>query len=269
MNDAAWLEAFHAMAGLVRTAVAPLLGTAAGRVEVGRGAGGDRTVELDRLAEEVVLGELRALAERGERFTVLSEEAGRVDLGADFPLVIVDPVDGSLNAKRGLPVAAVMLSLLDGPTLADIRVGVIHNLFNGGRWHAVRGGGLYHGDARVTPQRPRDGRIEVLGLESSPRNLDPTRPLVAKAGKLRLLGTIAISLAHTASGGIDLFCSAMPSRTFDSTAGLLMIREVGGTVSDFEGRSLDGVPAGLDHRSTLLCASDPAIHRRALDILDR
>jgi myo-inositol-1(or 4)-monophosphatase len=67
------------------------------------GAGGDRTMELDRVAESIVLDELRALADRGERFSVLSEEVGLRSFGAPHPLVVVDPVDGSLNAKQGIP----------------------------------------------------------------------------------------------------------------------------------------------------------------------
>ena len=69
----------------------PLLGTAAGGQELGRGAGGDRTVELDRRAEVEALAELNVLAGRGERFSVLSEEAGLIDMGAPFPRVLVDP----------------------------------------------------------------------------------------------------------------------------------------------------------------------------------
>lgn len=267
MIDAAWLEEFNEIAEQVRAVTAPLLGTAAGRVEVGDGAGGDRTLEVDRIAEETVLTRLRRLAEGGERFSVISEEIGRVDMGADFPLVILDPVDGSLNAKRGLPIAAVMLSLLDGPTMADVRVGVVHNLFTGERWHAVRGQGLVHDGRAVSVQPATPGRIPVLGLESSPRSLSGATSLMARAAKLRLFGSIAISLAHTAAGGMDVFCSPMPSRTFDASAGSLMIREAGGVVSDVEGRSIDDVPAGLDARTTLLCASDEATHRLALSLL--
>lgn len=267
MNDSAWVEAFDQIGVRVRRAVGPLLGTEEGRAELGWGAGGDRTVEIDRVAEEVVLSELRALAERGERFSVLSEEIGQIDLGAEFPVVFVDPVDGSLNAKRGVPVAGVMLSLLEGPTLSDVRVGVVHNLFDGERWHALRGGGLFHQGERVTPFLPAEGRINVLALESSPRNLEPAGPLIQQARKLRLLGSVAISLAAAACGSVDVFCSAMRARAFDATAGLLMVREGGGVVTDFQGGALGHVPAGLEARTTLLCAASPAAHRRALEVL--
>ncbi|MBO0705318.1 MAG: hypothetical protein J2P39_08365 [Candidatus Dormibacteraeota bacterium] len=264
MDDAAWLELFHRIGGRVAEAVSPLLGTEAGRVELGRGAGGDRTVALDERAEEVALTELRGVAADGERFSVLSEEAGHVDLGAPYPVVFIDPVDGSVNAKRGVPVAGVMLSLLDGPTLDDVRIGVVHNLYSGERWHAVRDDGLHRQGRPVTPYVPERPRIEVVGIESSPRNLPPALPLAMQASKVRLLGSIAISLAAAAAGAMDVFCSAMPARAFDMTAGILMLREVGGVVTDFEGQPVGGVEAGLTDRSTLLCAASPGMHERAL-----
>ena len=65
-----------------------------------RGSGGDRTLLLDAAAEDVVFAELAELAEQGYRFRAVSEERGEVDFGSDHVRVIIDPIDGSLNAKR-------------------------------------------------------------------------------------------------------------------------------------------------------------------------
>src|SRR5438094_477129 len=98
-----WLPVFESLAGRVRSVVGPLLGTSEGRSEVGTvGAGGDRTMEVDRRAEEVAITGLRELASRGQRFSILSEEAGLINLGAAYPCVVLDPIDGSPNAARGL-----------------------------------------------------------------------------------------------------------------------------------------------------------------------
>jgi len=265
----AWVEAFAAVAGRVREAVVPLLGTEAGRAELGVGAGGDRTVELDRLAEEVALAGLAEFAAAGHPCSVLSEEAGVVRLGADWPLVMLDPVDGSLNAKQGLPLAAVMLALADGPRVANLRAGLVLNLLSGERWTVVRGSGLRRNGTPLVPlpTRPRPGRIGVLGIESSPRDLCRLRPLIERAGKVRLLGSMALSLAHTAAGGIEVFAAPIRARIFDMTAGLLMVREVGGVVSDLEGRPLEDAEVGLESRTTLLASVDAGLHRLALDVL--
>jgi len=163
----------------VRRAVLPLSGTEAGRASLSVGAGGDTTIELDRASEVVVFAELAALAERGEKFSVLSEEAGRKDFGAEYPLVLVDPVDGSLNAKQGVPLFGLMLAVLDGPTLDDAYVGFVMNLNTGEEWTAVRKQGASRQGKPLDVMRPSDrGRIELLGLESTPRALKVAQPLV-------------------------------------------------------------------------------------------
>ena len=245
------------------------MGTDAGRVELGVGAGGDRTVELDRLAEEVALAELRRFAGGGHPCSVLSEEMGLVELGATYPMVLLDPIDGSLNAKQGLPFAAVLLALANGPTLADLRLGLVLNLISAERWHVVRGCGFYRNGRPVTPlpALARSGRFNVLGVESSPRSIFALRPLIDRASKLRLLGSMALALAHTAAGGIEVLAVPIEARIFDLTAGWLMVREVGGAVSDLEGRSLEGVTVGLERRTTLLASADAGLHGQALDVL--
>src|SRR5690349_24435305 len=64
-----------------------------------RGEGGDRTLLIDQAAEDVVFAELEALHERGARFTAVSEERGEVDFGSRDLLVVIDPIDGSTNAR--------------------------------------------------------------------------------------------------------------------------------------------------------------------------
>ncbi|HEY4027612.1 MAG TPA: inositol monophosphatase family protein [Candidatus Dormibacteraeota bacterium] len=267
--DRDWLGAFEVVGARVREAIAPLLGTEAGRAEIGIGAGGDRTVELDRLAEEVALAELAGFAAAGHPCSVLSEEVGLVDMGAGSPQVLLDPVDGSLNAKQGLPVAGVMLTLLDGPTVADVRVGWVLNLISGERWCAIRGGGAYRNDRRLSPLAPagRPGRIGVLGIESSPPDLGTLRPLIERAAKVRMLGSMALSLAHTAAGGIEVFAAPIRARIFDMTAGLLMVGEVGGVMTDLAGAPLQDSVVGLESRTTLLGSANPTLHRLALDAL--
>jgi myo-inositol-1(or 4)-monophosphatase len=252
----------------VRHAVAPLAGTEAGGKAYRVGAGGDTTVEVDRVAESAVFTELGALAERGERFSVLSEEAGHRDFGAEFPLILVDPVDGSLNAKQGVPLFGLMLAVNDGPTLDDVAAGLVMNLATGERWTAVRGHGVWRGGEALTvlPRSPR-GRIELLGLESTPRALRAAQPLVERAAKVRILGSMALSIVLTASGAFDVFCAPIPVRVFDTAASLLVLREAGGLATAIDGRPLDGLTCDLSTRSTLVCASTRDLHAEALAIL--
>jgi len=247
----------------------PLAGTPAGRVQLTVGAGGDRTMELDRAAEAVAFGRLQGAADDGERFSVLSEEAGRRSFGADYPLVLVDPVDGSLNAKQGVPFFGIMLALLDGPTVADTVAGCVVNLVTGESWTAIRKQGAWRGGQPIEVQPPQDrGRIELLGLESNPRALAAAKALVEKSSKIRILGSMALSIAHTAAGGFDAFCAPVPMRVFDMTASLLVLAETGGVASDLQGKSLDKLACTLETRTSLLCAPSREQHARALSALE-
>jgi myo-inositol-1(or 4)-monophosphatase len=252
----------------VRATVAPLIGTEGGRQEISTGAGGDRTLEIDRVAEETAFAALAAAAERGLAFSVLSEEVGHQSFGAEYPLVVLDPIDGSLNAKQGVPCYAVMLSLLGGPTVADVRAGYVMNLVNAEEFSAIRGAGARHNHLPVEPLPRRDpGTFEVVALESSPRSLFAAEPLLKRAQKLRIIGSMALSIAHTATGGFDVFCSPLQARVFDMTASLLVLGEVGGVATDMAGGPLGGLEVGFSFRTTLLAAADPAAHALALEIL--
>ena len=213
-------------------------------------------MELDRAAEVVVFSELASLAERGERFSVLSEEAGHRSFGADYPLVLVDPVDGSLNAKQGVPLFGLMLAVLDGPTVADTYAGLVLNLNTGEEWRAVRKQGAWRDGKPLQPSarlaRLGGRRIELLGLESTPSALKLAQPLVDRSNKIRILGSMAISIALTSAGGFDVFCAPIPVRVFDMAASLLLLRETGGVASDVRGEGLDGLRCDLETRTTLL-----------------
>jgi len=226
-------------------------------------------MEVDRAAEEVVFTELAAVAGRGEVFSVLSEESGLRSFGADYPLVLVDPVDGSLNAKQGVPVFGLMLAVLDGPTIDDAFAGSVLNLNTGEAWTAIRKQGAWRSGALISviPREDRK-RFQILGLESSPRALKLAQPLVDHSNKVRILGSMALSIAHTASGGFDVFCAPMPVRVFDMAASLLILAEVGGVATDLQGNRIGPLKASLDTRTSLLCAPDEGLHAEALAIVE-
>ena len=182
---------------------------------------------------------------------------------------MIDPIDGSLNAKQGIPLFAVMLSLLDGPTLGDTLVGYVQNLVSGDTWHAVRGEGAFKNAARLSLLPMRRGRteFEIVALESSPGSVAKTEPLLRRAAKIRILGSMALSIVHTATGGIDIFAAPFKARAFDMSASLLVLSEAGGVATDLDGRPVTTLRGGLDERTTLLCASDQAYHAQALEAL--
>ncbi len=77
----------------------------------------------------------------GYRFHALSEERGEIDYGDPGVRVIIDPIDGSLNAKRDALHYALSVAVADGPTAADVAFGFVHDFGSGEQWWACRGRG--------------------------------------------------------------------------------------------------------------------------------
>jgi myo-inositol-1(or 4)-monophosphatase len=236
--DADWLGACRRAVTGLQQILADKPSTLERAEETGsRGSGGDRTLVIDESAETVVLAELDALNAEGYEFVALSEERGEIDYGDANFRVIIDPIDGSLNAKRGLPHHALSIAVADGETMADVAFAFVHDFGPAEEWWARRGEGAWLDQRRLDPglgeRRGGDGRLELLGIESAdPRWVAASiGALEDSAYRLRALGTIASSLCQVAAARFDGMVSLRRARGVDSAAGQLIVREAGGHVS--------------------------------------
>ena len=202
-----WLGAARAAADELKAILAAAPTTAERARETGtRGEGGDRTLEIDAAAEAAVFRQLERLHRDGACFTAVSEERGTVDFGArdGSPLVVIDPIDGSKNAKRGLPHHALSIAVADGPTMADVVFGYVHDFGPREEWVARRGEGALLNGRPLDPEAPERrvrGKLEILGFESAdPRWVRLSADALAEvAHRVRALGTIAVSLCQVAA----------------------------------------------------------------------
>jgi myo-inositol-1(or 4)-monophosphatase len=234
--------------------------------EVGTvGAGGDRTLEIDALAEEAVFAELDKLAGEGASFTAISEERGVVGYGEGSVRVAIDPIDGSVNAKRGLPHCAMSIAVADGPTMADVAVAFVWDFGAREAFHAVRGGGAFLNGEPVEPlvdeRRTEDGRLELLCVETSDarRTAELAAPLAEVAYRWRILGSIAVAMCQVATPRVDAMVNVTGCRTVDAAAAALIVRESGGLVCFGEGEE---IPLDLDQRTSLCAARTPEVANR-------
>jgi myo-inositol-1(or 4)-monophosphatase len=225
-----------------------------------RGEGGDRTLEIDALAEDAVFAELAALHAGGARFTAVSEERGRVDFGDPGLLVVIDPLDGSVNAKRGLRHHAISIAVAEGTTMADVVFGFVHDFGSEEEWVGRRGEGATL-DGRplardAGERRLRDGRLEVLGIESAdPRLLFAAADGLATAtSRVRALGAIAISLCQVAAARFDAMVNLKGTRSVDAAAAQLIVREAGGVVAFPRFADPLGAPLDLEPHSPVVAA---------------
>jgi myo-inositol-1(or 4)-monophosphatase len=260
-----WLAACRRAVDQVRTML-DAHPTIADRVkETGtRGEGGDRTLIIDEAAEDVVFAELQALHDAGARFTAVSEERGLVDFGSEDVRVVIDPIDGSVNAKRGLPHFALSVAVAEGPTMADVVFGFVRDFGPEEEWVAWLGRGAELDGMRLDPglgeRRSRDGKLEVLGVESAdPRWVVQSADALAEtAHRLRAIGAIAVSLCQVAAARFDAMATLKRTRAVDAAAAQLIVREAGGYVSFVAYDDPLAAPLDLVPRSPVIAARTEA-----------
>ena len=224
------------------------------------GEGGDRTLLIDQEAEDAIFAELERLHGEGYRFTAVSEERGEVDFGDDAVRVVIDPLDGSLNAKRGLPAHAISLAVADGPTMGDVAFGFVYDFGAGEEWVARRGEGVLL-DGEPLPPAPDDrcddeGRLEVLAIESAdPRTVAASAADLGEAAhRLRAFGAIAVSMCQLAATRVDGFATLWRTRAVDVAAAQLIARESGAVVAFLAYDDPLGAPLDLEPHSPVVAA---------------
>jgi myo-inositol-1(or 4)-monophosphatase len=226
--------------------------------ETGRGKGGDMALVIDRAAEDAVFAELDALR---VPVTAVSEERGELELHGGGPVhVVIDPVDGSLNAKRGLPFAAVSIAVAEGERMSDAIAGCVAEFDPPREWWAARGEGAFRDGNRLEPLEP--GRLELLGLETArPAAVAEAADLIGAldADRVRAFGSVAVTLCLVAAGQLDAMVSLREIRSVDAAAGQLIVREAGGAVAFPAADSL-----GLDMRSRVVAARDEVLLEHVL-----
>ncbi len=203
----------------------------------------------DVVADEAVRGVLLPLG-----YGLLSEESAVVEAGEGRPMVVVDPLDGSTNASRGIPHYAASLCAVDdeGPLAA-----VVLNLALGTRYEAARGGGARRdgvGLFRDDSPQLSEAIVGVSGLPAS-------NPGWAQ---FRCLGAAALDLCAVADGTLDAYvdCVVDAHGVWDYLGALLVCREAGVTVEDAKGRDLCVLDRAI--RRTPVAAAGTALHEALL-----
>ena len=222
------------------------------------GEGGDDTTAIDAAAEDAVVARLEAT---GADFLLVSEELGERVFGAGGGMrVVVDPIDGSINAKRGIPYFGLSIAVADGSTMDDVVFGFVHDFGSGEEWVARRGGGATLNGAPLGAVRPKDP-IEILSFEGTTTEFvaEKAAAMVGVAHRLRVMGSLALSLCHLAAGRLDAVCSLKPARSIDVAAAQLLVREVGLAVEFVDEPSFIASALDLEPRSRIAAAGTPAL----------
>jgi myo-inositol-1(or 4)-monophosphatase len=230
----------------------------------GVGEGGDHALAIDRRCEDVVFAELDSLAAQGASFVAVSEERGEVSFGSGGAArVVIDPIDGSMNARRTIPSHSLSLALASGPSMADVEFGFVHDFGADEEFTAWRGNGARLGERAIAVAAPAE-KLEVVGLESAEPewSLPALQALAGRVHRLRVVGSIAITAAYVAAGRFDAMLSVRSCRSVDAAAAQLIAREGGGAVA-FGDHALEEASLDLEARYPMAAASD----REGLDLV--
>jgi myo-inositol-1(or 4)-monophosphatase len=203
---------------------------------------GDYVSQADRKAEDILFTEL-SKARPGYAF--LMEERGLIEGDDGQHRWIVDPLDGTTNFLHGIPLFAISIAL---ERQGQIVAGVVYNPAMDELYTAERGGGAFMNDRRLRVA----GRTKLidavigcgvphLGRGQHGNFLVELRNVMAEVSGVRRLGSASLDLAYVAAGRMDGFWETGLS-AWDVAAGILLIREAGGFISDFAGgqNMLDG-----------------------------
>jgi myo-inositol-1(or 4)-monophosphatase len=221
------------------------------------GEGGDDTTAIDAAAEDAVVSRLEAL---GLDLTLVSEELGIRSFGSgDGVRVVVDPVDGSVNAKRGIPFFSLSFAVADGDTMDDVSFGFVYDFGAREEWVAERDRGAFLDGAPLTGPGPKE-TIEILSLEGTTTEaITLAVPgLLGVAHRVRVMGSLALSLCHLAAGRVDAVCCLKPARSIDIAAAQLLVRERGLAIELFEDPPCGRAPLDLGQRSRIVAAGTAA-----------
>ena len=235
---------------------------------VGTGLGGDQTTAIDAAVEEAIVRRLERVHDDGASFTLVSEELGERTFGNGGCWVVLDPIDGSLNAKRSLPHFALSLAVADGPRMGDVFFGFVYDLGSGEEWTATRGEGAQLSSRPLEGDLPRE-EVEILAFEATRTDsvARHAQDVVGVAYRLRIMGSLALALCNLAAGRIDAVCSLKPARAVDIAAAQLLVRERGLAIDLFESPPFLDAPLDVEGRSRVVAAANEDVCARLVTAL--
>ncbi len=234
------------------------------RFKQGRQAVTDADLEIEKMLRRRIGAEFPADGIVGEELG--SDFQGTGPVGSSGRTWYLDPVDGTLNFALGLPGFCTSLGLMEGDaTLAGC---VYQPLLNDGFTATLGGGARLNGRPISVSGRSRLAEA-VVGIQFKKngrfvRTPELLQAMFLETMKIRKVGAVALELARVAVGSYDALVASFKEaiHRHDVAAGLLLVREAGGRITDHQGN--DYVPGGPD-----LVATNGLIHDELIDLIDR
>lgn len=219
----------------------------------------DIVTEADRMSEQLIVSGIRS---NFSDHDILTEESPGINTGSDYRWII-DPLDGTTNYAHGYPVYCVSLAL---EVKGEIRLGIIYNPMMEEMFVAEKGAGAYLNDRPISVSTVQDLKKSLLSTgfpydinQDNNNNINNFSRMAGSAQAIRRAGSAALDMAYVAAGRFDGFWE-LKLKPWDTAAGLLMIREAGGMVTDITGSE-------YHLESPTILASNGRIHQAMVEVL--
>jgi len=231
----------------VYDAIHPILGSKKAAEKAQRGAGGDISMQIDLIAEQIVIN---TLENEKVNLLLISEELGEKYIGnkekaiKSQNVLIIDPVDGSNNAVRGIPYCSISIAYAIGKSIKDIKKAVVLDLVSKDIYWAVKGEGAYLNDKKIHVSNLdlSDNCFFELNLpkKNAFKNIERLKPIIERFHRIRILGSSALTLCQVAKGSMEAFINLRESnRLVDVAAGFLILKEANGQFFSLDGSEID------------------------------
>lgn len=238
--------------------------------DLGKGAGGDPMKPVDLAAEKAII---EVLQQHCASFTLISEESGVKEFG-ETPkrcYVTVDPIDGTTNLVRGLPFYATSIAVSAAPVLSTVYAGLVADLFLDTTYTALEGKGAYRDGEKLASSTVTSLDEAMIGLDLNTYKVSEIAPqltsLIQHTKHIRHFGANALELCYVAEGLTDAFVDIRGKlRTTDVAAGILILKEAGGTVTTPEGQALD-VKLDAKEKVKFVASGNAQIHKTILGLV--
>ena len=250
------------IAVVVSDSIKGMVGDPSSGVMVEMGADGTPTKNIDKVAENAILSQLRL---SGNGFKVLSEEIGEVMIGEKLEYFIhLDPLDGTFNAVKGIPFYAVSLYLRK----EDCHFGYVCDLVRSTKYYAEAGRGAYSDPSGTKIGVSRTSNLKDFSISAYTKR--PNTSKIVGIGdtvrRIRTLGCTSLEMVMVASGKLDAYVDLRGMlRIVDVAAGRLILEEAGGIITDAAGDKL--LLNGNMWQRTDLIGSNGLLHNDLLNII--
>jgi myo-inositol-1(or 4)-monophosphatase len=224
------------------------------------------TKKIDALAEDTVIDYLK---KENMDVTLLSEEIGEIQIGGSPKYaVVLDPVDGTTNAIKGLPFFSTSIAIANGKRIEDLVVGYIRNYLTGEVFYADESG-AFQNDKKCASSSCNVLRKALISIYTY-NNVDyrVLRRILMKIGKMRLFGAISLELAYVACNRLDGIIDLRGDlKISDIAASILLLEKAGGICSDMDGNEFMG-NLDMNEKYTIVAGGNQVLYDEFMRILD-